>query len=117
RLNGPVRVAASTKWSARRRRNICEQGKGCPRYGEMACGASALRERFGQQVVYTEDWRVGREVVPIQQGSLRPDDRQDIAPLAVRHSTATPKPAQLLKQNVFRRVHEQRAIADLHWPA
>ena len=77
--------------------------------------ASAFRERPGQQVVYAEDRRVGPEVVSIQLRSLGPDDRQDIAPLPVRHSTAASKPSELLKQNVLRRVHEQRAIADLHW--
>src|SRR5204863_1472896 len=50
----------------------------------------------------------------IQACPLCPDDGDDVTPLAVGYFASDPVPTKLLQQNVFRRVYEQRASADLH---
>lgn len=57
--------------------------------------------------------RLRLEVVAIQSSPLHSNDSQYIAPLPVRRPSADLKPAQLLRQDVFGRVHVDTPAVDL----
>jgi hypothetical protein len=64
-----------------------------------------------QQVGHTEHWSIGGEVLLVEPRSLHAHDRQDVAPLTVGGFSALAIPAELLQQDVFRRMHVNRAAA------